>query len=103
MRKLLLALAVAGAIACASPAFAQQRPLDTQDPETIGAGRVLLEGGISGAHDITYPASGLKGNLWQVPTLGVNVGLSSIADLQITGGLYNQLSITSRTPAPLTS
>lgn len=100
MRTLLLALAV---LACAAPTFAQQRPLDTQDPETIGAGRVLIEGGISGAHDITYPASGLKGNLWQVPTLGLNVGLSSIADLQVTGGLYNRLSITSRTPAPLTS
>ena len=89
--------------ACAMPVAAQQRPLDTQDPETIGAGRVLLEGGISGAHDITFPISGLKGNLWQVPILGVNIGLSSIADLQITGGPYAYLSITSRQPAPLTT
>jgi Putative MetA-pathway of phenol degradation len=87
----------------AAPASAQQRPLDTQDPETIGAGRVLLEGGISAAHDVTYPLSGLKGNLWQLPVLGVNVGLSSIADLQITGGPFNYLSITSRQPAPLAS
>src|SRR5438128_8713522 len=28
-----------------SSAFAQQRPLVTQDPETIGAGRILIEGG----------------------------------------------------------
>jgi len=88
-------------LACAAPVAAQQRPLDTQDPETIGAGRVLLEGGISGAQDITYPLSGFKGNLWQLPVLGVNVGLSSIADLQITGGPYNYLSITSRQPGPL--
>src|SRR6516225_5348810 len=73
-------------LVCASPAAAQQRPLDTQDPETIGVGRVLVEGWLSGASDITYPQSGLKGNLWQLPVLGVNVGLSSIADLQITGG-----------------
>src|SRR5712691_4483475 len=72
-------------LAWAAPAAAQQRPLDTQDPETIGAGRVLIEGGISGAHGVTYPLSGLKGNLWQLPVLGVNVGISSIADLQITG------------------
>ena len=84
-------------------ASAQQRPLDTQDPETIGAGRVLLEGGITAAHDVTYPLSGFKGNLWELPVLGVNVGLSSIADLQITGGPYNVLSITSRQPGPLTS
>src|SRR5438046_3385024 len=98
MRKRLLALAV---LACAAPAFAQQRPLDTQDPETIGAGRVLLEGGISGAHNISYPASGFKGDLWQLPVVGVNVGISSIADLQISGGPYNYMSITSRQPAPL--
>jgi hypothetical protein len=100
VRKLRLLLAF---LACAAPAFAQQRPLDTQDPETIGAGRVLVEGGISGAHDVTYPLSGFKGNLWQLPVLGLNIGLSSIADLQITGGPYNFLSITSRQPGPLTS
>ncbi len=89
-------------LTCAVPVFAQQRPLDTQDPETIGAGRVLVEGGISAAHDITYPLSGFKGDLWQLPVLGVNIGLGSIADLQITGGPYNYLSITSRQPGPLT-
>jgi hypothetical protein len=88
--------------ACAAPAAAQQRPLDTQDPETIGAGRVLVEGWISAANDMTFPQYGLKGNLWQLPVLGVNVGLSSIADLQITGGPYNYFSIASRQPsAPL--
>jgi hypothetical protein len=88
-------------MACAAVASAQQRPLDTQDPETIGAGRVLVEGGISGAHDIRYPLSGFEGNLWQLPVLGLNVGLSSIADLQITGGPYNYFTITSRQPGPL--
>jgi len=88
-------------LAWAGSAAAQQRPLDTQDPETIGAGRVLIEGGISASHDVTYPASGLKGNLWQAPVVGIHVGLSSIADLQVTGGPYNRLSITSRQPAPL--
>src|SRR5690349_11834603 len=89
-------------LACAAPALAQQRPLDTQDPETIGGGRVLVEGGVSAAHEMTYPLSGFKGNLWQVPVVGLNIGLSSIADLQITGGPYNYLSITSRQPGPLT-
>jgi hypothetical protein len=90
-------------LAWAPTAAAQQRPLDTQDPETIGAGRVLIEGGISGAHSMTYPLSGLEGNLWQLPVLGVDVGVSSIADIQLTGGPYNFLSITSRQPAPLAS
>ena len=85
VRKLGLLLAL---FACAAPASAQQRPLETQDPETIGADRVLLEGWISAAHEMTYPQYGFKGDLWQLPVLGVNVGLSSIADLQITGGPY---------------
>ena len=33
-------------------AFGQQRPLATEDPETIGAGRVLLEGGVELARDM---------------------------------------------------
>jgi hypothetical protein len=82
-------------------AFAQQRPLDTQDPETIGAGRVLFEGGISSAHNQFYPLSGLKGDLWQLPILGLDFGVSSIADIQITAGPYDYLSISSRQPAPL--
>jgi Putative MetA-pathway of phenol degradation len=92
-------LAVAG---LPGRAGAQQRPLVTEDPEPIGAGRVLIEGGIDGAHNQEYPVSGLKGNLWRVPTIGVSVGISSIAEFQIDGG-FNYLSITDRRIAPLTS
>jgi len=90
------------ALMLARPLAAQQRPLDTQDPETIGAGRVLIQGGIDYAHDEQYPVSGLTGNLWRLPTVGISVGISSIAELQIYGGLYDRLGITSRNPnAPL--
>ena len=85
------------------PAWAQQRPLVTEDPETIGSGNVLLEGGVDVARDVLYPVSGLQGNLVRLPTLGVSFGLSSIAELQIDGGPYNRLSITSRRPAPLSN
>jgi hypothetical protein len=88
----------------AGSAFAQQRPLATQDPEPVGAGRVLIEGGLDLAHDQQYPVSGLKGNLLAVPTIGISVGLSSIAELEIDGGFYDRLNITSRNPnAPLVS
>jgi hypothetical protein len=86
---------------CAGPAVAQQRPLVTEDPETIGAGLVLLEGGIEQQQDVSYPASGLKGDLLRLPMLGVSFGISSIAELQIDGGLYNRLNVTSSKPAPL--
>lgn len=88
-------------MAWSSVARAQQRPLVTEDPETIGAGLVLLEGGIDEQREVFYPASGLQGNLLRLPTLGVSFGISSIAELQIDGGLYNRLSITSREDAPL--
>jgi len=89
---------------CARPAAAQQRPLVTEDPETIGAGRILLEGGMDLAHDQQYPVSGLKGNQLTIPTIGLSIGISSIAELQIDGGIYNRLHVTERIPnAPLAS
>jgi len=94
-----LTLLVVLALPCR--AAAQQRPLITEDPEPIGAGRVLLEGGIDAARGVEYPVSGLKGNLWRIPTVGISVGISSIAELQIDGGLYDKLSITERRIAPL--
>jgi hypothetical protein len=82
-------------------AAAQQRPLVTEDPETIGAGNVLVEGGVEIARDIQFTASGLRGNLLRAPLIGASFGISSIAEIQIDGGLYNRLSITERTEAPL--
>lgn len=90
-------------MAAARPAHAQQRPLVTEDPEPIGAGRVLIEGGLDSARGQEYPVSGLKGNLFRFPTIGISVGLSSIAEFQIDGGFYNRLNITERAPAPLSS
>ena len=87
-----------------STAFAQQRPLSTEDPEPIGAGRVLIEGGLDFTNNEEYPVSGLEGNLLRLPTAGVSVGISSIAEFQIDGGFYDRLSIDTRNPdAPLAS
>lgn len=102
MKRVLAAALVGGVMMVWAPAAgAQQRPLVTEDPETIGSGLVLLEGGIDEQREVFYPASGLQGNLLRFPTLGVSFGLSSIAELQIDGGPYSRLSITSREIAPL--
>ena len=82
-------------------ASAQQRPLITEDPETIGAGRILTEAGFDFGTSVSYPASGLEGDLFRLPLIGVSVGVSSIAEIQIDGGFYNRLSISERNPAPL--
>lgn len=85
----------------AVPALAQQRPLVTEDPETVGNGRMLVEAGLDYGRDVQYPVSGLTGNLLRVPLIGISVGLGSYAELQIDGGPYDRLSITKREPAPL--
>jgi hypothetical protein len=86
----------------ALPAAAQQRPLATEDPETVGAGRILLETGMDLVHDQQYPVSGLRGNLLRFPTIGISFGISSIAEFQIDGDLYSRLNISQRNPfAPL--
>jgi hypothetical protein len=85
----------------AHPALAQQRPLVTEDPETVGAGQVLVETGIDYVRDAVYPVSGLEGHLLRAPLVGVSIGISSIAELQFDGGFYNRLSIGRRFPAPL--
>ncbi len=87
----------------AASARAQQRPLVTEDPETIGSGLVLLEAGFDLQRKIFFPASGLTGNLFRAPTLGVSFGISSIAEIQIDGSPYNRLTVTNRQPAPLAS
>ena len=87
-------------LALPRPAAAQQRPLITEDPEPIGVGRVLVEGGIDYAHAQEYPVSGLSGNLWRIPTLGVSVGLSSIAELQIDGALHDRRPAQQQTRCP---
>lgn len=85
----------------AAPVFAQQRPLVTEDPETVGGGRILLEAGLDMERDVFFPVSGLRGNRVVVPTVSVSIGLSSIAELQIDGAFYQRLNITERRDAPL--
>ena len=103
MRRLQLAFALSACalVAFAQPAIAQQRPLTTEDPEPIGAGRVLFEAGIDYSKNQEYPASGLVGGLWRLPVIGLSFGISSIAELQLDGGFFNRLSIDERNPAPL--
>jgi len=88
-------------LALVPAAVAQQRPLVTEDPEPVGAGRLLVEAGFDYARAATFPASGLEGRLLRAPLVGISVGISSIAELQIDGGIFNRLSITNRQPAAL--
>lgn len=102
MRKIIVGLVACWMVAVSSrAAVAQSRPLATEDPETVGSGQVLVEAGFDYAQDMFYPASGLKGNLKRIGTFGLSFGVSSIAEIQLDGGLRDSLAITSRMPAPL--
>ena len=87
----------------AMPALAQQRPLTTEDPETVGANRVLVEGGVEFDKSQVYSASGLTGDTTHGPSFGVSVGISPYAELQVDGGLLQRLHLTQQRSAPLSS
>src|SRR5262249_27577587 len=55
------------------------------------------------AHGAHFPVSGLSGNLLRLPLIGLSIGVSSIAEVQIDGGFHNRLTVTERRPAPLAS
>jgi hypothetical protein len=87
----------------AATALAQQRPLVTEDPRTVGGGQILFETGVDWMQGVTFPASGLRGDLVSGPTIGISVGVGPIAEIQIDGSPYRQLSISERRPAPMSS
>ena len=88
--------------ALASRASAQSRPLVTEDPETVPAGFMLLEFGYDYLRDSVFPASGLTGHLSRIGNFGLSIGVSSIAEIQLDGGLRNRLAIQTFDPtAPL--
>ncbi len=94
-------MAIGLVVAMTARADAQQRPLVTEDPLTVGTGQILLESGIDVARDILFPVSGLRGDLVSWPTIGISVGVGPIAEIQIDGSFYRRLTITERNPAPL--
>ena len=87
----------------AGPVLAQQRPLLTEDPETIGDGLILLETGIEHGWDQTFTVSGLEGNVLRGPLLGLSFGMGPNAEVQIDGVSFNRLRISGRFEAPLSS
>ena len=86
MHKLTILVMVA-VFAFPAAGFAQQRPLQTEDPETIGSNRILLEGGVEIDRDQTNAASGVTGDVSHIATFGASIGISPYAEVQIDGGL----------------
>lgn len=97
--RILLIVVLAGVFGAAT-ARAQQRPLRTEDPAPIPAGAILVEIGVDIEGDRRFPLSGLEGDLFRLPYLGLSFGLGNVAEFQVDAG-FNLLRVDDRDPAPL--
>src|SRR5215831_12923788 len=76
---------------CGLPAFAQQRPLLTEDPRLIPAGTLDVETGFTFEKRAVYTLSGLQGNHVSLLPTGLHFGLGDLAQFQLTGTLHDYL------------
>src|SRR5262245_4790147 len=74
-------------------AFAQQRPLVTEDPHVLPEGTVVTEAGFAYLHRARFPVSGLEGDQYSVLVTGIHIGIGSRAEFQITGVAQNFLKL----------
>src|SRR6266404_8077529 len=95
------ALALAMGLTLSFRAYAQQRPLITEDVDIIPPGSLRIEAGIDFLQNAKFPVSGLTGDLTRVGVIGVNIGLAPNVEVQIEGVAQNVLSINSRGPSAI--
>ena len=83
-------------------AFAQQRPLLTEDVDITPEGTIEIAAGIDFLQKVKFPLSGLNGDLTRVGDVRIRTGLASNVEIQIEGVLQNFLAINSQTtPSPI--
>jgi len=80
---------------------AQQRPLLTEDVDTISAGSLRIEGGIDFLQGAKFPVSGLTGDLTRVAVISVNIGFAPNVEIQVDGVAQNFLSINTKGPSAI--
>lgn len=81
-------------------AFAQQRPLITEDIDTTPPGTVNIAVGTDFIQNAKFPLSGLKGDLTRVGDIRIRTGYSSNVEVQIEGVVQNFLAINSQSGNP---
>src|SRR5215813_3765802 len=78
------------------PAFAQQRPLITEDVVTVKPGAVRFEAGFDFLQDKDYTVSGLNRDLARLGIVSLTFGLASNVEVEAGGVIQNFLSINQR-------
>src|SRR5262245_47162984 len=95
----LVAAMLFGAVISSS---AQQRPLLTEEVDTVPTGSVRISMGVDFIQDAKFPLSGLKGDLTRVGVTNITFGINSNVEFQIEGTLQNFVAINSaQTPSPI--
>ncbi|MFQ5662806.1 MAG: hypothetical protein ACE5HL_03130 [Terriglobia bacterium] len=89
--RMLLPILLLLSLPLAAPA--QQRPLTTEEAETVPAGETLVQFGFEYLQDVRFPLSGLEGDLSRVGVLDVRMGISRAAEIEIQGTIRNFLSV----------
>lgn len=84
----------------------QDRPLQTPEAETLPAGVLRAQVGFDFLQDVTFPVSGLSGDLTSLGVVNVRMGVGRIVEVQLQGAVQNFLDVRKRveslTPIVLT-
>src|ERR1051325_3060237 len=86
-------------VAMTVAAFAQQRPLVTEDVDIIKPGVIRIETGFEYLQDIKFPLSGLRGDLTKVADTRLSFGLAPNIEFQMEWTIQSFLSIKGRDPS----
>jgi hypothetical protein len=87
------ALLLLSLLMIAHPTAAQDRPLQTADAEVVAPGSMRAEVGFDFLQDVTFPLSGLNGDLTDVSTVNIRMGIGKIVEFQVQGMIQDYLSI----------
>jgi hypothetical protein len=82
-------------------AWAQQRPLVTEDVEIIKPGVIRIESGFEFLQNQRFPLSGLRGDITRLADTRLSFGLAPNVEFQVEFTFQNFLSITRRDPSAI--
>lgn len=86
-------LALAAFLGAALPAPAQDLPLQTADAEVMTPGTVRAQVGFDFLQDVSFPLSGLSGDLTNLGVVNIRTGIGKIVEIQVQGMIQEFLSI----------
>jgi Putative MetA-pathway of phenol degradation len=72
---------------------AQDRPLQTSDAEVVAPGSMRAEVGFDFLQDVTFPLSGLSGDMTNISAVNIRTGIGKIVEIQVQGMIQEFLSI----------